>query len=363
MLYCSNCGKPLDDQEVYCTNCGQNIEEYACDSSHTPIDDGHPKRANKGNRRNAVSHKPPYLTIALVVLLALAANGLAIWIMQPSKPKPNSQIQMIPEGQPTDEPTYGIAVQPDVSGYSWSDLSLIANEIASCTSSPEALAVAKKYNLLDSAGRFGTATKDITLSDGRTVHMRLVGIWHDEANTPSGKAGLSFLSDSIVSSHTLSNIDVLPGGWQTSEMKRWLNEDLWHMLPAEVSELIVEVQKSANNVGYSRSTDCVSKTAERLWLPSIVELCGPVDWVYNSDPSNSSLFNAIINQEGEQYAAFAQEGIDSFAPNTTLALGGEWWVRTLSPVKGNGRYVGSDGNPSLFGSADKSRGVVIGFCL
>ena len=121
--------------------------------------------------------------------------------------------------------------------------------------------------------------------------------------------------------------------------------------------------KESNNVGWARSTDCVTTTTDALWLPSIVEICGPVNWVFTTDPDNSDLFNAIINQEGEQYAAFAQRGIDNFGPNTTLQLGATWWMRTLSPVKGNARYVAEDGNPSPYGSADKTRGVVFGFCL
>lgn len=267
------------------------------------------------------------------------------------------------EGDADDAMDGGVAVRSGLAAYSWGELSEIAKEIEASDSSDEALVIAKRYNLVDASGRYGSATKDVQLSDGKTVHMRLVGVWHDRADTASGRAGLSFLSDGIVTRRAMHAQDTIDGGWEASDMRSWLSQSLERSLPSEVSSVIFPVHKKSNNVGETRTASSVTETTERLWLPSVIEICGPVYWTYESDPSNSDAYNSVHNAEGSQYEAFAQMGIDNFGSNGSLALGGDWWLRSVAPPQGKGRYVGDDGNPSYFGRATREHGVVVGFCL
>lgn len=254
-------------------------------------------------------------------------------------------------------------VRGGLNEYSWSELKSIAVEIESCSSSDASLEVAGRYNLVDSSGKLKAETKDVSLSDGKTMHMRLIGVWHDKANTPSGKAGLTFLSDGMIERRSMHSHETIAGGWQSSDMRVWLSSNLWGSLPDEVTSAIISAYKLTNNSGETRSVSSVTETEDALWLPSIVELCGPVNWEYQSNPSNSGLYNSIFNAEGSQYLAFSQQSIDSFADNNALSLGGEWWMRSTSPASGKGRFVSSDGDPSFYDTADKEKGVVVGFCL
>lgn len=298
-----------------------------------------------------------WLPYALVAMVAIAILGFAaLNATVKSSSVADGQVQ-----ETTQEDEF--PVRGSLSDYSWDELSSIATEIEACDDLADAMTIAEEYGLVDEGGLYSDATKELTLSNGKVVHVRIVGVYHDRAETPSGRAGLSFLSDGIVASRRMDSSETMDGGWESCELRAWLLGDVWDSLPPELSEAIVPAIKLTNNIGMSRSTDCVTETSDGLWIPSVVELCGPVDWVYESDPGNSGVFNAIHNLEGEQYPAFTQREIDSFAPNPELALGGVWWVRCPAPVRGTGRYVFEDGNPSAFGSANKVRGVVLGFCL
>ncbi|MBQ9057640.1 MAG: zinc ribbon domain-containing protein [Atopobiaceae bacterium] len=208
-----------------------------------------------------------------------------------------------------------VPVRKGLNEYSWDELKSIAEEIESCTTGTAAMEVAIRYNLVDSSGKLLGEIKDVRLSDGKTMHMRVVGVWHDKADTASGKAGLSFLSDGIVAYRPMHSNETISGGWQSSGMRTWLSSDLWRSLPNEVSSAIVPAYKLTNNSGEARSVSSVTETEDSLWLPSVVEVCGPVDWEYQSNPSNSGLYNSIINAEGSQYLAFSQQSIDNYADN------------------------------------------------
>ena len=257
----------------------------------------------------------------------------------------------------------GVEVRASLSDYSWEELGQIAHEIELCMTAEEAQSVAKRYNLLDQYGSYKGSTKDVRLSDGKTIHMKLVGVWHDNANTSSSKAGLTFLSDGIVSRRVMHSKETVSGGWEASDMRSWLSSAFKRMLPEEVASVIIPVRKLTNNLGKTKSTSSVSETWDEIWLPSVVELCGPVSWVHQIDSGNSDLYNSVINSEGSQFPAFAQQQIDDFSGNTVLSLGGQWWLRSTSPGTGKGRYVDSNGDPSYYGEANLDKGVVIGFCL
>ena len=153
------------------------------------------------------------------------------------------------------------------------------------------------------------------------------------------------------------------GGWEASEMRELLNDSLYLALSDDVRSAIVSVDKLSNNVGSSSSTNCVSTTHDRLWLPSIVELCGPVNWEYFTNPAGADLYNQVFNGEGSQYAYFASCDIDDAGPNAVLALGDQWWLRSSAASTGRGRFVGEGGDPSEFGDSNVVRGVVFGFCV
>lgn len=256
-----------------------------------------------------------------------------------------------------------VDVRESLAAYSWADLSKISQLMRDAGSWNDALAVAQRYNLVDQGGRFPNATKEVAMLDGTTLRMRLVDIMHDELSSGGGVAGMTFLGSTVSHHGRMSGKTTTDGGWQSSEMRGWMNTTLLRQLPKDVSSAIVRVRKLSNNAGWSRSESCVSATDDYLWLPSIVELAGPVDWEYHTDPPNAPLYNAVFNAEGSQYAYYSQCGVVDDDANGCLSLGEEWWLRSTAASTGRGRYVSAGGDPSLFGDSNQSLGVVVGYCV
>lgn len=257
----------------------------------------------------------------------------------------------------------GTQTYDNIAAYSWAELSQIAGEVEACSSRTEALAVTEKYNLTGPGGKLFDLGKGFSMGDGVTLEARLVDVWHDEAQTPSGRAGLSFIVTSCAYHHQMSTGKYTQGGWEASDMRAWLSTDVWNSMPPDLRDAIVPVYKWSNNAGSSRTVSCVTKTTDSIWIPSIVELCGNVAWEYFTEPQNASLFNAVFIAEGYQYEFFSQQGIVSDQPNGVLALSSNWWLRSTAASTGRGRFVSADGDPSNFGDSNENWGVVFGFCL
>lgn len=254
-------------------------------------------------------------------------------------------------------------IRASLSAYSWGELSVISAKMQQAGSRSAALAVGEKYHLCDAAGYFMPETKHVQLTDGSELSLRLVDIMHDSKSDGSGMASMSFLGTTISHSRRMAPGTRTDGGWQASELRQWMNGELLGKLPSDLSGAVVAVEKQSNNIGKTTSLSCVTSTSDYLWAPSIVELCGPVNWEYSSDPGNSSFYNAVFNAEGSQYAYYAQQSIRIEDSNACLSLGGDWWMRSTAASSGRGRHVKANGDPSAFGDSSETLGVVVGLCI
>ncbi len=268
------------------------------------------------------------------------------------------------EPDATDMGAAGTEVREALPDYSWQELSIIGKELTRCASRDEALALAREYHLVDEAGNMSAQTKDVVFSGMGTVPMRLADVYHDDLANGEGKAGLTFLASNIVLSHEMKVNDDNIGGWEGSQLRSWLDSAAFSAMDPELSPLVVAVDKRTDNVGRTTSTESVTSTFDRLWIPSVVEVSGPISWRWDSDVSNSDAYNAVLNAEGSQYACFQAMGIDPVGPNGGLALGSSWWLRSCSASKdAHYRMVDESGDPSKWGEAPASQGVIVGFCL
>lgn len=274
------------------------------------------------------------------------------------------QEQQAVEADATDMGAAGTEVRASLPDYSWQELSIIGKELTRCASRDEALALAREYHLVDEAGAMAAQTKDVVFSGMGTVPMRLADVYHDDLANGEGKAGLTFVASRPVLTHEMKLNDDNIGGWEGSQLRSWLDSAAFSALDPELAPLVVAVDKRTDNVGRTTSTESVTSTFDRLWIPSVVEVSGPVSWRWDSDASNSDAYNAVLNAEGSQYACFQAMGIDPVGPNGGLALGGSWWLRSCSASKdAHYRMVDESGDPSKWGEAPDQRGVIVGFCL
>ena len=212
------------------------------------------------------------------------------------------------------------------------------------------------------------------------------------------------------------------GGWESSDMRAWLNGGFLYQLPPELRASIKSVQKHTANAVNSGDeldapgrlagapTDWIGQTSDKAWLFSAAELCDTVPARDDLDVDKTMV--GVYAGEGRQYRLFADAHVAAFEPNASLvrwraaesatagsnhdALGGSastanaideprpttWWLRTKTLEFGDGFWlVGTDGAPlnglgedarvaddpefapSAAWGPDHVRGVVVGFCL
>ena len=150
-------------------------------------------------------------------------------------PKKEEEAPKEAEPEPTDD---GMPMHESLSEYSWSEMAALADRIGSCASEQEAKDIARRHHLIDESGSLSDASLDVTLDDGTTMHMRLAGIWHDRADTPSGRAGLTFISKNIVGRHVYGDTETQEGGWGSSSLRSWMCSELLGAFPDELERSI-----------------------------------------------------------------------------------------------------------------------------
>ena len=264
------------------------------------------------------------------------------------------------------EPSVEDLVKPTVNDYTWEELSKISGEISKARDEGAAIEVAKKHNLTTEDGRLdGTQTKSVTLTDGTQTAVQIAGFAHDE-KTDGGKAGITFIFKDCIGEHDMnrSTPGFNDGGWEKSEMRSYLNSEGLNLLPNDLKQKVVSVNKLTNNVGETQDVSSVTKTADQLWLFSAVELCG--------DRSSHWITQAYIdiqNAEGSEYKLFRDTNVNSARSNNILlkSLNGQsssWWKRTPD-LDNSYRFesVNLDGNPNYGYHAHFSYGVCPGFCI
>ena len=244
--------------------------------------------------------------------------------------------------------------------YTWEELSAISSEIAAASSEDEAIEIAKTYNLVNEDGTLdGTQTKSVTLTDGTETSVQIVGFAHDDKSDGSGKAGITFIFMDAITTGSMNSDDGNSGGWESSDMRSWLASEGMDLLPEELQDVIVAVDKLTNNVGETEDVSSVTTTSDELWLFSHVELAGELeDWRTTAE---------IFAAEGSQYKLYVDCNVDPESTNDILIkLGGSqsWWERTpWSPSSDAFMYVSYKGDPFLATGAYHVRPVVPGFCI
>ena len=150
----------------------------------------------------------------------------------------------------------------------------------------------------------------IKLTDGRTVTYRIIGINHDDLADGSGKAGLTLqFSRYLVKGY----IDA-SGPWAISPLRSNLNSgELFNLFPTDYQQKLVPVFKWTNNDNGMSKTASVSKTEDRVFIPSYRELFG--------DPVSSLSDYSWLNNEGERYVKAGDSGMMRTLDNSWAGKG------------------------------------------
>lgn len=264
--------------------------------------------------------------------------------------------------------------------YSWEELHNISQEIANTPSQQDALQVAKKYHLVDDSGNICDQVKEVKLSDGNVIHVRIVGIKQDTRSDDKKPAGLSFMTCEAIAQRPMSDNAENKVNWSNSSLRTWLSNDGLALLPDDLQKQIVLVDKKSNVAAYSLKENTEQDTQDKLWCFSPKEVCGNVMWFedeYKSLVFNEAKhYNAALNL-GEQYQYFVQSGVSQKVdPNHVLKASYQgkdlnWWYRCSLPyvnteaLKKNVIFyqVMQNGYPYGHNAPNTTAGVVVGFCI
>lgn len=209
-----------------------------------------------------------------------------------------------------------------VEAYTWDELSQISAEIGGAGDEAAAIEVAKRYNLCTPEGKLdGTQVKSVTLADGTQTTVQIVGFAHDD-KTSGGKAGITFIFGDCVGQEPMNEEGTNEGGWEASPMRTYLN-GTWRSAARGLDAVIVPVDKLTNNEGETKSAASVTSTSDSLWLPSVVELVGPIGDVYFGEEDRYRPVGDILNAEGSVYKLYRDAGVDTSGDNAILVKSGE----------------------------------------
>lgn len=251
---------------------------------------------------------------------------------------------------------------PEVRGalgeYSWPELAQISGLISAAESDEKGIEIAHYYGLCDADGTIYTDnTKSLDLANGVSVPMAVAGFRHDARSDGAGVAGISLVARGSVGTEPMNALAQTSPGWEGSTLRAWVNEGLLAQFPAELSDLLVAVNKVTNPAPGSGLTE-QTVTSDRVWLLSYSEIVGEI--------GQGSRRFGVYRSEGEQYQLFADLGVtwSESAPQIALASGEYWWERSPDPT--NSAWfmcVSPEGEMGYGHRPATPDAVVIGFCL
>lgn len=155
---------------------------------------------------------------------------------------------------------------------------------------------------------------------------------------------LTFVTmQALATDHRMNATSTTAGGWASSEMRTYLNTDIFALLPAELQASIVSDTKYSD--GYESSAIVHDQTtSDKLWLPSAQEVAGGSSYEtqgeYYSGVFGSSAKRIRLNQSGNAYT---------------------YWLRSVGSST-YFRYVKTDGSVGTY-SATTAQGVIFGFTI
>lgn len=233
-----------------------------------------------------------------------------------------------------DSATVQAAIAKDAKDWTLDEQKAVAEDIAAKGEASPAYAKAKAA--MDAGTKFS-----MKLNDGKTLEYRIIGINHDDLADGSGKAGLTFLTTSMIFNSRMNATATNAGGWEKSELRQEMNSGyIWGLMPSELQSKVKAVKKFTNNVGGTDKNAAVTPTVDKLFLLSYSEIVPTSFWA-SSYPWTSS--------ESTQYEAFKGKVTANYSGNACLQIGDYWWERSMSPSGSAGFLsVGRYGDPSNY---------------
>lgn len=197
--------------------------------------------------------------------------------------------------------------------------------------------------------------KSVNFGTLGTLRMQIIGINTDELSDGSGYAQLTWFPMELPSSTHRMNPSKVTGnsgtgsidGWGESEMRIYLNQDVWPLIPLRWQNVIKAVKKYSRIYNTSEQVENDVLTNDKIWLLSTREVNGTTNATYNETA-------------GPVYSlAFADNNTRVRKVGTSASY---WWLRSAGSNDGGFAYANSNGSWSSGSGANSSRGVGFGYC-
>ena len=267
-------------------------------------------------------------------------------------------------------------IKPSLDAYTWEEIALISRKIQETSSIENALEIALTYHLVDSNHSLQNEnTKTVRLSDGTKAQVQIVGFKADTLTDKGFPAGITFMFRTPIAVRPV-NDSAATGGWEQSSLREWLAGEGMATLPYPLHQQIRSVRKLTNNTGATKEAASITVTDDKLWLPSMSELCG-----YQAPETFAEGFeylSALYSGEGDQYQLYREQGVSGLTANNTMirTVDGKkicYWERTPSADCSEGadstlfNRVGKDGDVFCWATPgndpDQKTYVLPGFCI
>ena len=267
-------------------------------------------------------------------------------------------------------------IKPSLDAYTWEEIALISRKIQETSSIENALEIALTYHLVDSNHSLQNEnTKTVRLSDGTKAQVQIVGFKADTLTDEGFPAGITFMFRTPIAVRPV-NDSAATGGWEQSSLREWLAGEGMATLPNPLHHQIRSVRKLTNNTGATKEAASITVTDDKLWLPSMSELCG-----YQAPETFAEGFeylSALYSGEGDQYQLYREQGVSGLTANDAMirTVDGKkicYWERTPSADCSEGadstlfNRVGKDGDVFCWATPgndpDQKTYVLPGFCI
>lgn len=209
-------------------------------------------------------------------------------------------------------------------------------------------------DLIETSGYSVGDYKPLDLGSQGIINMQLVGIKTDELADGSGYAGTSWIGMELAFIHRMNPTRTPSsspfdegtggvGGWEKSEMREYLKEDVKPLIPENVRTAIKEVDKNTRSMTPTGSP-VQTVTADDVWIPSRREVFGEV----SSSDTDGPIYSEVYTDDASRIKY----------RNGTAEV---WYLR--SAYNSTSFYCVGVNGASSTNAASNSKDVALGFCL
>lgn len=184
--------------------------------------------------------------------------------------------------------------------------------------------------------------KPLDLGSEGVVNMQIAALDADILSDGSGNAHITWIAKELLTSiHTMNDTSTNADGWAASGMRAYLQNDVWSLIPANVQNAIVAVDKTYFDYTTSSTLTC----SDKVWMPSFREVCGGTNF-----ETSGVIYSGI----------FANSASLIKKLNSSVST---WWLRTAVIVDGSGFASIDGGGSAIYSYAHYSNGIALSFCF